>query len=139
MKKQKLLQVLSVILVLFSAFSILMVSMMAMLDPQKVMDLVNVKLTNNDAFSSIRGVYGGVGLTIVSALVYLALKDVHKGLAFIAILWGCYAASRVITLLVEGPLGAFGTQWLTIETTLFVVAVTLLLCNQSKGLTAKAQ
>ena len=139
MKKQKLLQVLSVILVLFSAFSILMVSLMAMLDPQKVMDLVNVKLTNNDAFSSIRGVYGGVGFTIVCALLYLALKDVRKGLVFISLLWGCYAASRVITLLVEGPLGSFGTQWLTIETTLFVVALTLLLFNQSKSFTAKAR
>ena len=139
MKKQKLLQVLSVILVLFSAFSILMVSMMAMLDPQKVMELVNVKLTNNDAFSSIRGVYGGVGLTIVSALVYLALKDVRKGLVFISLLWGSYAASRVITLLLEGPLGALGRQWLTIEATLFIVAVTLLLFNQAKGLTGKAR
>ena len=139
MKKQKLLQVLSVFLVLFSAFSILMVSLMAMLDPQKVMDLVNVKLTNNDAFSSIRGVYGGVRLTIVFTLVYLALKDVLKGLVFICLLWGCYAASRIITLLVEGPLGSFGTQWLTIESSLFVVAVTLLLLNRSKQLAVKAR
>ena len=139
MKKQKVLHVLSVIMVLFSAFSVLMVSIMAIHDPQKVMDLVNVRLTNNDAFSSIRGVYGGVGLTIVCTLVYLALKDVRKGLAFICLLWGCYAASRIITMLVEGPLGSFGTQWLTIETTLFVVAITLLLFNRSKQLVAKAQ
>jgi hypothetical protein len=139
MKKQKLLQVLSVILVLFSAFSVLLVSIMAMLDPQKVMDLVSVKLTNNDAFSSIRGVYGGVGLTIVSSLLYLALKDVRKGLAFICLLWGCYAASRIITLLVEGPLGPFGKQWLTIETALFAMATTLLLLHDRKQLIAKAR
>jgi hypothetical protein len=132
MKKQKLLQALSVILVLFSAISILMVSIMAMLDPQKVMDLVNVKLTNNDAFSSIRGVYGGVGLTMATALVYLSLKDARKGVVFISLLWGCYATSRVITVLVEGPLGAFGTKWLTIESALFIAAVTLLLSNRSK-------
>jgi hypothetical protein len=134
MKKQKLLQVLSVMVVLFSAFSVLMVSIMAMLDPQQVMDLVNVKLTNNDAFSSIRGVYGGVGLTIVCTLVYLAITDVRKGLVFITLLWGCYAASRIITLLVEGPLGAFGIQWLTIESTLFAVAITLLFIKPSKQL-----
>jgi hypothetical protein len=126
MKKQKLLNVLSIVLVLFSAFSILMVSIMAMLSPQKVMDLVQVSLTNNDALSSIRGVYGGVGLTITCSLVYLSIKDVRKGLAFTSILWGSYAASRLITLLVDGPLGAFGTQWLTIESLLFVVAIGLL-------------
>lgn len=138
MKKQKLLHVLSVILVLFSALSILMVSLMALLDPQKVMDLVNVELTNNDAFSSIRGVYGGVGLTIVSSLIYLALKDVRTGLVFICFLWGGYAASRIITILVEGPLGSFGRQWLTIESSLFIVAIVLLLISPRKHLVAKA-
>jgi hypothetical protein len=126
MKKQKLLQVLSVTLVLFSAFSVLMVSLMALRNPQTVMDLVQVKLANNDAYSSIRGVYGGVGITIVSVLLYCGIKDVRKGLQFIALLWGCYAASRIITLWVEGPLGAFGKQWLTIEAILFSLAITLL-------------
>ena len=81
-----------------SAFSLLSVSLMAFFTPQSVMDLVNVKLGNTDAYSSIRGVYGGVGLTIFCALVYLAFNDSAKGLAFLSLLWGLYALSRIITI-----------------------------------------
>ncbi len=126
MKKYKLLRFTSAGLIGLSAFAILMVSIMAFQDPQKVMDLVQVTLPNNDAFSSIRGVYGGVGLTICISLVYLAFKDHTKGLAFTSVLWGSYAFSRLMTILVEGPLGAFGMQWLYIESILCVVSVTLL-------------
>ncbi|RXK59391.1 DUF4345 domain-containing protein [Lacibacter luteus] len=127
MKKYKLLRFASAGLIGFSAFAILMVSVMAFQNPQKVMDLVQVTLPNNDAFSSIRGVYGGVGLTICISLVYLAFKDHTKGLAFASILWGSYALSRIITVCIEGPLGAFGTQWLYTESFLCIVSVTLLL------------
>ena len=126
MKQHKLLRISSVVLIGFSAFAILMVSVMAFQNPQAVMDLVQVKLTNNDAFSSIRGVYGGVGLTIFISLLYLAFKDHTKGLAFAAILWGCYALSRVMTISIEGPLGAFGTQWLIIESVLCFLSLALL-------------
>ena len=127
MKQHKLLSISSAILIGFSALSILMVSVMAFQNPQAVMDLVQVKLTNNDAFSSIRGVYGGVGLTIFISLVYLAFKDHTKGLAFASILWGSYALSRLMTISLEGPLGEFGQQWLMIESILCIVAVTLLI------------
>jgi hypothetical protein len=115
MKSSKVINALSVALIGFSALSILMVSLMAFKDPQAVMDLVHVKLTNTDAYSSIRGVYGGVGMTICILFVYLAIKDTAKGLALISIFWGFYAFSRIMTSLVEGPLGAFGQQWLRIE------------------------
>lgn len=127
MKQHKLLRISSAVLIGFSAFAILMVSLMAFQNPQAVMDLVQVKLTNNDAFSSIRGVYGGVGFTIFISFVYLAFKDHTKGLAFAAILWGFYAFSRLLTMSMEGPLGAFGQQWLMIESLLCVVSVILLI------------
>ncbi|TWI81341.1 uncharacterized protein DUF4345 [Lacibacter cauensis] len=127
MKKYKLLRFTSAGLIGFSAFAILMVSVMAFQNPQKVMDLVQVTLPNNDAFSSIRGVYGGVGLTIAISLVYLAFKDHTKGLVFASILWGSYALSRLMTISMEGPLGAFGTQWLYIESFLCVASVILLI------------
>jgi hypothetical protein len=126
MKQHKLLRISSATLISFSALAILMVSLMAFQNPQAVMDLVQVKLPNNDAFSSIRGVYGGVGLTIAVALIYLVFEDHAKGLVFAAILWGCYALSRVMTISMEGPLGAFGQQWLLIETVLCVLSLILL-------------
>jgi Domain of unknown function (DUF4345) len=126
MKTEKIISVAAGLFIAFSAFAIIMVSAMAFANPQAVMDLVNVKLTNNDAFSSIRGVYGGVGLTTFITLVYLGFRDQTKGLIFAAVLWGLYAVSRLVTIFNEGPLGDFGNQWLTIESILCVVALVLL-------------
>jgi hypothetical protein len=126
MNTQKTVNIAAKCFILLSALSLLSVSVMAFTNPQSVMDLVQVRLTNNDAFSSIRGVYGGVGLTLVISLVYLMLKDVRKGLAFLCLLWGSYALSRTITIFSEGSLGAFGRQWLLIETLFFVIAASLL-------------
>jgi hypothetical protein len=117
--------------IIFSALSILSVSLMAFHDPQAVMNLVQVQLTNTDAYSSIRGVYGGAGLTICISLLYLIKKNVPLGLLFLSMLWGCYALSRIITILTEGTLGAFGTQWLLIESVLFITACSLYQLNRS--------
>ncbi|MBL7847331.1 MAG: DUF4345 domain-containing protein [Cyclobacteriaceae bacterium] len=115
MKKEKLIRKASLGFVALSSLSILAVSAMAFVSPQSVMDLVAVKLTNTDAVSSIRGIYGGAGLTIVIALVYLSRKDIRESLAFLILLWGLYALSRMITWMTDGPLGDFGTQWILLE------------------------
>jgi hypothetical protein len=112
--------------ILLSAFSFLSVSLMAFNSPQAVMDLVQVKLTNTDAFSSIRGIYGGVGLALAITLVYMLVKAPRQGLMFLALIWGLYALSRVITIFSEGALGAFGTQWLAIESVFCGIALLLL-------------
>jgi hypothetical protein len=127
MKKNTLLKIATVTLLSFSAFSVLMVSIMAFINPQSVMDLVQVQLPNNDAFSSIRGVYGGVGFTITVVILYTLFKNRKKGLAFNALLWGAYAASRLITIAAEGSLGSFGQQWLMIESSLCLMSLVLLL------------
>lgn len=126
MKKEKIIRIASVAFILFSAFCLLMVSLMAFADPQSVMDLVSVKLNNNDAYSSIRGIYGGVGLTIVLSLIYMVRKNRNEALLFLTVLWGLYAISRLITILVEGPLGDFGTQWIITETVFCGIALFLL-------------
>ena len=69
MKKDKTITLAARGFILLSAFSLLSVSLMAFFAPQSVMDLVQVRLENSDAFSSIRGVYGGVGLTIFIFLI----------------------------------------------------------------------
>lgn len=119
-------------LLYFSALSIFMVSAMAFVNPQDVMNLVQVSLPNNDAYSSIRGVYGGVGLAIIAVILYCARNDRRKGMVFLSILWGSYAISRIITAAKEGPLGAFGTQWLAIETTLFIASLSLYVAMRSQ-------
>jgi hypothetical protein len=119
--------------ILLSATSLLSVRAMAFVSPQSVMDLVGVNLPNTDAFSSIRGVYGGVGLTLFVSLLYCFFRNVQQGLAFLSLLWGSYALSRAITILAEGPLGDFGTQWIITETVLFVLAIILLLLNKKES------
>lgn len=130
MKTGKPLLIASKSFILLSALSLLSVSLMAFANPQSVMNLVQVQLNNTDAFSSIRGVYGGVGLTLFISLVYLMIKDTEKGLFFLCMLWGFYALSRIITIFTEGALGAFGKQWLIIESAFFVIASMLLLLHK---------
>jgi hypothetical protein len=132
MKTYRVLVIASRSYIVFSALSLLYVSMMAFFSPQMVMQLVNVELNNNDALSSIRGVYGGVGLTIFISLVYLVIHAIEKGVQFLCLLWGAYAFSRVMTIFLEGPLNNFGSQWLVIESVLFIAGVTLLLFIRSK-------
>jgi len=112
--------------ILFSAVSLAYVAILAMFDPQSVMDLVGVKLTNTNALSSIRGIYGGVGITLVVLLIYLAIFETTKGISFLTLFWASYALSRIITWFVDGPLGEFATNWLMIESFLCMMGIALL-------------
>jgi hypothetical protein len=132
MKKNKFLNISVISFLSFSAFAVLLVSLMAIQNPQAVMDLVQVQLPNNDAYSSIRGVYVGVGLTIFIVLLYGILRNQKQGLIFAALFWGSYAFSRILTILLEGPLGGFGSQWLFIETLLCLIALALLFFYKGK-------
>ncbi|MBC5991937.1 DUF4345 family protein [Pontibacter cellulosilyticus] len=135
MKKKRLVNLASKGFILLSALSLLSVSVMAFANPQAVMDLVNVQLNNTDAFSSIRGVYGGVGMTLFISLMYLMLRDTQKGLLFLCLLWGLYAVSRTITIFSEGALGDFGNQWLVTESVFFLFAFVLAIANRKPAAT----
>ena len=132
MKSHFIIRVLSKGFVLLSALSVLSVSIMAFQNPQAVMDLVSVKLNNTDAYSSIRGVYGGVGVTIFISLLYTMFKNIMESLGLLIVLWGLYAISRIMTIFAEGSLGSFGNQWLMIELLFFSAAVVLLLLNKKE-------
>lgn len=132
--KIKLLNGVSRGFIILSAISLLYVTALAFINPRAVMQLVGVTLPNNDAISSIRGVYGGVGLTIVLLLVRCMIRDISLGLLFLCFLWGLYAISRLITSLNEGPLGAFGNQWLMIESIFFLISLALWFGQRRAGL-----
>lgn len=125
MQRKSSLHLLASLYIGFSAISIGAVSLLALLNPQQVMDLVSVKLGNTDALSSIRGVYGGVGLFILFVLLRVTLDSREKAVSMLAFFWGAYAASRLLTILADGSLGAFGTQWLVIESVLLWLALGL--------------
>jgi hypothetical protein len=130
MNVQKIAKISSQIFIGFSAFSVGYVALFALFSPQATMDLVATPLPNTDAISSIRGIYGGVGLVITIQLIYLLLKNYYKGLVFLSLFWGAYAISRLITIFVDGSLGEFGNQWIVIESTFSVIAIILLLVSK---------
>lgn len=132
MKNSKIIKIANYIFIGFCISSLLYVSVLAFINPQSVMDLVGVKLNNTDAYSSIRGIYGGVGLAIVVMLIYFMFKNQSLGLIFLSLIWGLYAFSRLITIFVEGPLGAFGNQWIVTETILAAISILLLYLNKIK-------
>lgn len=134
MKTHRLIPIVSKGFVLLSACSLCSVSLMAFYDPKAVMQLVNTPLTNTDAYSSIRGVYGGVGMSIFISLLYLLKKNMPSALAFLGLLWGLYALSRTMTIFIEGPLGAFGSRWLIIESIFCVMALSLYYMNTRKAI-----
>lgn len=118
----KVIKISAHVLMTFSVLGIVSVSLMAFNSPQSVMDLVQVKLENTDAMSSIRGVYGGAGIAILTVMIYLWRNDLAKGMVFLSIFWGSYALSRLITIMADGALGAFGTQWIYTESILAIAA-----------------
>lgn len=130
--KMKAVRRLSKAFIVFSALALCSVSLTAFYDPQLIMDHVQIKLSNNDAYSAMRGVYGGVGASIVLLLIYLVICHVRLGLGFLCALWGFYTISRLITIAVQGPLGRFGLVWLTIEFLLFSISLTLYLACKRK-------
>ncbi len=125
MQSNKIIKISSSIVMVLSILGICSVSIMAFFSPQSVMDLVQMKITNNDAMSSIRGVYGGAGIAILTVMIHLWRTDLKKGMLFLSIFWGSYALSRFITIMAEGPLGAFGTQWIYTESFLCIIALFL--------------
>jgi hypothetical protein len=130
MKKQHILKWVTGSFIGLCALSLVSVSLMAFSNPQSVMDLVSVSLNNTDAFSSIRGVYGGAGMAMVILLIYLMKKNHEIAMLFLTLLWGLYALSRLITIFAEGPLGAFGSQWIVTESILFMIALVLYILNK---------
>lgn len=131
MNAQKKIKISSQIYIGFSALSLGYVAILSLISPQSTMDLVATPLPNNDAISSIRGIYGGVGLVITLQLIYLLFKDYYKGLLFLSLFWGAYALSRMITVFLDGALGDFGNQWLIIESTFSAIAIILLVISKN--------
>ena len=130
--KMKTVRAFSKVFIVCSALAFCSVSLTAFYDPQLVMNTVQVKLPNNDAYSSIRGIYCGAGGSIVLMLIYLVICHVRLGLGFLCALWGFHTISRLITIAAQGPLSQFGTSWLLIESFLFIISLTLFFATKRK-------
>lgn len=122
----------SKVYIVFSILSLAYVSLLSIINPQATMDLVNVQLSNTDAISSIRGIYGGVGIALVISLTYFLFTSKQKAVVFLTLFWGLYAISRFITAVFDGPLGDFGLQWILIESVLCSIGLLLIALGKFK-------
>lgn len=130
MKKEIAIRMSTILYAGTSILGLASVSILSLIDPQSTMDLVHVKLDNNDAISSIRGIYGGVGISIISGLSYLLMTKIILAIRFLTMFWFSYASSRLITIIVDGPLGDFGNQWISIESAFGILGLILLMIDK---------
>lgn len=115
-----------------SIISLLYTSIIAWINPQTIMDFVKTDLPNTDALSSIRGIYGGAGLSFVVILIYGMRKNISKTLLFLSLFWSLYAFARITTIVTDGLLQEFGNTWLIIESSFAFIAFLLFLTTKEK-------
>ena len=137
MKTSKIITISSKLFVALSGLSLIYVSLLSLINPQATMDLVNVNLSNTDAISSIRGIYGGVGIAITISFLWIFFQQPRWSLTFLALFWSGYALSRILTIIIDGSLGEFGNQWLVIETIFGCIAILLALLYPQKETSPK--
>ncbi len=102
------------------------VAVQAMIDPQSVMDFVNVELDNISARNSIRAFYGGVNLFFALFIIYGAFKMKREGLILMTLYGGGFVFGRLYSILLEGNPSSFIWTWLGVEGVLTLVSLFLL-------------
>ena len=102
------------------------VAIQGLLDPQAIMDNVQVTLGNATARNSVRALYGGVNLALALFWVYAAFRSQREGLRFALLYCGGFALGRLVGIAAEGVPGAFAVQWLVVESVFALLALGLL-------------
>jgi Domain of unknown function (DUF4345) len=102
------------------------VAVQAFIDPQTIMDFVSVHLDNISARNSIRAYYGGVNLAFALFLIFGAFKMQREALILASLYGGGFVVGRLYSILTEGQPSTFILTWLTIESALTLISLTLL-------------
>lgn len=102
------------------------IAIQAFINPQSVMNFVNVTLDNISARNSTRAYYGGVNLTFALFFIYGAFKAEKTALILASLYGGGFVLGRVYSILIEGQPSIFIITWLIIELTLTLIALFLL-------------
>ncbi|MGB1207367.1 MAG: DUF4345 domain-containing protein [Chitinophagales bacterium] len=122
----KTIQTVTTVFLVLVGLAFLNIAVQAFIDPQSVMDFVDVQLNNVSARNSTRAYYGGVNLTFALFLIYGAFRMKREALILAALYGGGFVLGRLYSILLEGTPSSFIFTWLTIESVLTVVALTLL-------------
>ena len=122
----KTIQTFTTVFLVLVGLAFLNIAVQAFIDPQSVMDFVDVQLNNVSARNSTRAYYGGVNLTFALFLIYGAFRMKREALILAALYGGGFVLGRLYSILLEGTPSSFIFTWLTIESVLTLVALTLL-------------
>jgi len=58
------------------------------------------------------------------------MTKIILAIRFLTMFWFSYASSRLITMVVDGPLGDFGNQWISIESAFGILGLILLIIDK---------
>ena len=122
----KTIQTFTTVFLVLVGLAFLNIDVQGFIDPQSVMDFVDVQLNNVSARNSTRAYYGGVNLTFALFLIYGAFRMKREALILAALYGGGFVLGRLYSILLEGTPSSFIFTWLTIESVLTLVALTLL-------------
>ncbi len=111
---------------ILTGLAFLNIAVQAIINPQSVMDFVNVELGNISARNSIRAFYGGVNLFFGLFLIYGAFKMQKEALVLTVLYGGGFVFGRIYSILLEGNPSSFIWTWLCIESVLTIISLALL-------------
>ena len=126
----------SLVFLVIVGLAFLSIAIPAFLNPQSIMDNVQVTLGNASAKNSIRAMYGGVNLFFGIYLIFAAFKNQHTGLTLVLLYTGGFVVGRIFSLFAEGNPSPFIIQWLCTESVLAILSILLLRKLQQKSLAA---
>ena len=118
--------VLAKVFLVLVGLAFLNVAIQAFINPQSVMDFVQVHLGNISARNSTRAYYGGVNLTFAIFFIYGAFKMKREALMIASLYGGGFVLGRLYSITVEGAPSSFILTWLGIESVLTIISLTLL-------------
>ena len=122
----KTISIFTKVFLILVGLAFLNVAIQSFINPQSIMDFVNVTLDNISARNSTRAYYGGVNLTFALFLIYGAFKDKKTALILSSLYGGGFVLGRVYSIVFEGQPSTFIITWLIIELTLTIVSLFLL-------------
>lgn len=115
------------IFLIITGLATLNIAVQALVDPQTVMNFVDVQLNNITARNSIRAFYGSVNLAFALFWLYAAFRDQRTGLILAGLYTGGFALGRLVSITLDGMPGAFALQWLVVESLFALIALGLFL------------
>ena len=115
------------VFLLFAAVPTLLVGLQGLIDPQGIMDNVDVILGNNSGKSSTRAIYGGMHIMFGGFIAYGAFKAQREALLILALYTIGFVLGRVTSLILDGMPNAFISTWIFVEAGFAIIATYFLL------------